>query len=237
MEYNAPHIIPSIYLANYLNEYESLILKYDVTKKYIKKGEYLTQYGVINNTAYYIKSGAIHLSLGHEQGKKSLCLFGPGAIFPIGVEIHEFRAEYEMIIQAFSDIEVYTMLYPTLKKIVQENGMFAGELFKENCDFMGYMFFDSINQTFEPCLRRICDILYLYLIKVQPDKDMLPLSQAELANIAGTSQAQMERSLKILRKEEVLLTSRKQMTVLDRKKLLAHCTLEMQENANKEINE
>ena len=53
-----------------------------------------------NNTAYYIKNGIVHLSLGHEQGKKSLNMFGPGTIFPVGVEIHEFRVEYEMIIQA-----------------------------------------------------------------------------------------------------------------------------------------
>ena len=62
-----PHIIPSIYLANYL-----------VQKTQIRKGSYLTQYGVINNTAYYIKNGIVHLSLGHEQGKKSLNMFGPG---------------------------------------------------------------------------------------------------------------------------------------------------------------
>lgn len=236
MEYNAPHVIPSIYLANYLNEFETLIRTYDVTEKHIKKGEYLTQYGVINNTAYYIKSGAIHLSLGHEQGKKSLCLFGPGTIFPIGVEIHEFRAEYEMIIQAFSDIEVYRFSYPTLKKMAQENGRFAGELLRENCDFIGYMFFDSINQTFEPCLGRICDILYLYLIKVGAPHDRIPLSQAELASIAGASQTQMERSIKILRKEEILETSRKQMTILDRRKLLAHCTPGMQDNVANEVN-
>ena len=52
-----------------------------VQKKEIKKGSYLTQYGVINNAAYYIKSGIIHLSLGHEQGKKSLNMFGSGTIF------------------------------------------------------------------------------------------------------------------------------------------------------------
>jgi len=79
------------------------------------------------------------------------------------------------------------MSYPTLKKIATENGTFAGELLRENCDFIGYMFFDSINQTFEPCLARICDILYLYLTKVHP--------QSELASIAGASTAQMERSI------------------------------------------
>lgn len=52
-----------------------------VQKKEIKKGSYLTQYGVINNAAYYIKSGIIHLSLGHEQGKKSLNMFGSETIF------------------------------------------------------------------------------------------------------------------------------------------------------------
>lgn len=161
-----PHIIPSIYLANYLNDFEDVILNYEVQKTQIRKGSYLTQYGVINNTAYYIKNGIVHLSLGHEQGKKSLNMFGPGTIFPVGVEIHEFHVEYEMIIQALTDCEVYKMSYPTLKKIATENGTFAGELLRENCDFIGYMFFDSINQTFEPCLARICDILYLYLTKV-----------------------------------------------------------------------
>lgn len=226
-----PHIIPSIYLTNYLNDYEDTILKYDVQKKIIKKGCYLTQYGVINNAAYYIKSGIIHLSLGHEQGKKSLNMFGAGTIFPIGVEIHEFRVEYEMIIQAITDCEVFKIPYPTLKKIAVENGSFAGELLKENCDFIGYMFFDSINQTFEPCLARICDILYLYCTKVYPGSDKIPLSQAELANIAGASRAQMERSIHILKKEEILDTSRKQITILNLDKLLAHCTLGMRSNA------
>lgn len=228
MNETTPHLIPSIYLANYLNDFEDLIVKYGGIRKIYKKGEYLTQYGVINNTAYFIKKGLIHLSLGHEQGKKSLNFFGSGTIFPVGVEIHEFRVEYEMIIEACTDIEVLQIPYPTLKKMAQENGDFAGELLRENCDFIGYMFFDTINQTFEPCLARICDILYLYLTKIQPEQMQIPLTQAELANIAGASQAQMERSLKILRKEGILDTSRKRMTVLDQNKLLAHCTLGMQ---------
>lgn len=230
MENGTPHLIPSIYLANYLNGFEDMIKRYDVREKQLKKGDYLTRYGVINNTAYYIKSGIIHLSLGHDQGRKSLNLFGPGTVFPIGVEIHEYRVEYEMIIQALTDIDVYKMSYPTLKKITQENGDFAGELLRENCDFIGYMFFDTINQTFEPCLARICDILYLYLTKVHPSKSQIPLSQSELANIAGASRAQMERSVKILKKEGILDTSRKRITVTDPEKLLAHCTLGMRSN-------
>lgn len=236
MENSMPHLIPSIYLANYLNDFEETIRRYEVQEQHLKKGDYLTQYGVINNTAYFIKKGIIHLSLGHDQGKKSLNLFGPGTVFPVGVEIHEYRVEYEMILQALTDIDVYRISYPTLKKIAQENGDFAGELLRENCDFIGYMFFDTINQTFEPCLARICDILYLYLTKVHPSKSQIPLSQAELANIAGASQAQMERSVKILKKEGILDTSRKRITVMDPEKLLAHCTLGMRSNVENEMN-
>lgn len=233
MERQAPHLIPSIYLANYLNDFEEMLLQYPVRKKTVKKGDYLTQYGVINNTAYYIRKGIMYLSLGHEQGQKSLNLFGTGTIFPIGVEVHEFRIEYELILQALTDLEVIQIPYPVLKQIAQENGSFAGELMRENCDFIGYMFFDTINQTFEPCLARICDILYLYLTKIRPSGDQITLSQAELASIAGASQSQMERSVQILRKEGIIDTSRKRITVLDSEKLLAHCTPGMRSNVMK----
>lgn len=224
MDHQAPHIIPSIYLANYLGQFEPLMRRYGAQRKSFSKGEYLTQHGVINNTAYFIKSGVIQLLLGHDQGEKALNLFGPGTIFPLGVELHEFWIEYGMIIRAFSDVDTYSMPYPTLKQIAVENGAFAGELLRENCDFIGYLFFDTINQTFEPCLARICDILYLYLTKIQPGNNVVSMSQMELAKTAGASQAQMERSIHILKEEGVLTTSRKQITILDSQKLLAHCT-------------
>ncbi|MCS4474567.1 hypothetical protein JQ031_18530 [Clostridium botulinum] len=116
--------------------------------------------------------------------------------------------DYEMIIRAFSDLEVYSMSYQTLKKVAEENGRFTRELLRENCDFVGYMFLDSVNQTFEPCLSRICDILYLYLINVQPNEDKIPLTQSKLTNLASASRSQMERSLKILRKEQAIETVR-----------------------------
>ena len=73
-----PHVIPSIYLANYLNDFEPLFPRYGVTLRKFSKGDILTQQGVIHNTAYFIKSGILQLSLGHDQGEKALNLFGPG---------------------------------------------------------------------------------------------------------------------------------------------------------------
>ncbi len=113
MAQQLPHVIPSIYLANYLNDFEPLFPRYGVTLRKFSKGDILTQQGVIHNTAYFIKSGILQLSLGHDQGEKALNLFGPGTVFPVGLEFHTSYMEYEMILQAFSDGEAYAMPYPT----------------------------------------------------------------------------------------------------------------------------
>ena len=65
-----PHVIPSIYLANYLNDFEPLFPRYGLTPRKFSKGDILTQQGVIHNAAYFIKSGILQLSLGHDQGEK-----------------------------------------------------------------------------------------------------------------------------------------------------------------------
>lgn len=122
------------------------------------------------------------------------------------------------------------MSYPTLKKIATENGTFAGELLRENCDFIGYMFFDSINQTFEPCLARICDILYLYLTKIHPLSAKIRCRSQNLPALRERPLPRWSARFRILKKEGILDTSRKQIEILDEEKLLAHCTLGMRSN-------
>lgn len=39
------------------------------------------------------------------------------------------------------------MPYPTLRRIAVEHGDFAGELLRENCDLIGCLFFDTLNQA------------------------------------------------------------------------------------------
>lgn len=222
--------VPSLYLAHFLDEYDGLISGYNVRIEHYEAGEQLIKPGVINNTAFYIRSGLFRLSLRHDQGEKSLNVFGPGTIFPIGVELHESWMEFEMMVQALTDLDVYAMPYPELKRIVVENGAFAGELMRENCDFIGYLFMDSVNQAFEPCLARLADIIYLYVTLVEPASDVVPLSQSEIAKFVGTSKAQFERSIKVLRKEGVIDTARGSLTVIDRSKLLGHCSLGLKMN-------
>lgn len=224
-----PQVMPSIYLANYLTGCEELLLAHGAHRRLFKRGEFLNNPGLVNNTSFFVVSGAIHLSLSHDGNEKALNFFGPGAMFPIGVVRHESLAEYEMSIRAFSDAEVLAVPYTTLRRIVEEDGGFAGRLLQENCDFMSYLFFDSVNQAFETCKARVCDILYLYLDKVAPTGDEIPLSQSDLARLAGASQAQTERALRELKEAGAIETARRRILVKSRLGLLCHCTFSLRE--------
>ncbi|MCB2293996.1 Crp/Fnr family transcriptional regulator [Clostridium algoriphilum] len=218
-------IIPSFYFSNKFFHYKDIIQKYDVQKVKFPKDSLLTNYGKINNTAYYINSGILLLSLAHEKGgEKSLALFGPGSIFPIGLTNHKYKMDFEIILRAFSDLDVYKFSYLTLRKMACDNHNLAIDLLEEDCDFTSYLFHDSVSQAFDPCITRLCDVLYLYLVSTHIENNIIKISQNFLSNIVGASRAQIERALKELRDEKVLETSRNKIIILNLENLLEYCS-------------
>lgn len=223
-----PIIYPSIYFDNKFIAFEEIIKMETLEERHCAKGGSLTKYGSINNHAYYIKSGIMHLSLAHsEGGEKSLALFGPGSIFPIGMTQHRFKAEYEMILRAFSDLHVYRFPYITLRNMVLRNPELGVALLEFDCAFIGYMFFDSVNQALESSMTRVCDILYLYYTDTPIAGCEIEISQTTLANIAGISRAQMERSIQKLRNENAIKTGRNKIQVVAIQKIMEHCSTAM----------
>lgn len=87
-----------------------------------------------------------------------------------------------------------------------------------------YLFHDSVSQAFNPCITRVCDVLYLYLVSTNIKNNIIDISQNFLSNIVGASKAQIERALKELRDEKVLETSRNKITILDLENLLDCCS-------------
>ncbi|MBS5937510.1 Crp/Fnr family transcriptional regulator [Clostridium sp.] len=218
-------IIPSFYFSNKFSRYKDIIKRYNVEEVKYPKDSLLTNYGEINNNAYYIKSGILLFSLSHEKGtEKSLALFGPGSIFPIGLTDHKYKMDFEIILRAFSDLDVYKFSYLTLREIASDNHDLAMDLLEENCDFISYLFHDSVSQAFNPCITRVCDVFYLYLVSTNIENNIINLSQSLLSNIVGASKAQVERALKELRDEKVIETSRNKITILNLENLLNYCS-------------
>ena len=107
--------IPRLYLSGFIRDFDDIAEKYRLERRSYKRGESLTEHGIINNTAHYIRSALVLLSLTHSSGNlKPLVFFGPEPIFPIGVVPHENLIDYEMIMLAMTDVETYSFSYPTL---------------------------------------------------------------------------------------------------------------------------
>ena len=132
--------------------------------------------------------------------------------------------DFEIILRAFSDLDVYKFSYLTLRKMASDNHDLAMDLLEEDCDFVSYLFHDSVSQAFNPYITRLCDVLYLYLVSTGIEDNIIELSQSFLSNIVGASRAQIERALKQLRDEKVLETSRNKITILNLENLLNYCS-------------
>lgn len=221
--------IPKLYLAGYIRDFDRTASQYGLSSRTLSKGGTLTAPGVINNTAHYIRSGIVHLSLAHSSGNlKSLTFFGPGTIFPLGVVPHENLIDYEMVLRATTDIEVYSFSYPQLRELCVHDGELAAQILEQNCDFIGYLFYQDMNHAYAPTRIRVCDILYLFMRSIRAENRDIPLNQYELANLAGISRAQLERVIRELKEEKVIKTQRGNIHVESVERLLESCSSDIQ---------
>lgn len=225
------YYIPRLYVSGYIQNFDQKARHYGLKKRIINKREPLTKRGVINNTTHFICSGLVHLSLTHSSGKiKPIMFFGPDTLFPIGVSPHENLIDYEMLLLAMTDLEVYSFPYTLLKTMCEEDGAFAAQILEENCKLIGSLFYQEMNQAFQPTEIRVCNTLYLLLTSLRSKDNCIPLKQNEIASFANTSSAQLERILKSLRERNIIESLRGKIKIPDISRLRAACSSELQEN-------
>lgn len=225
------YAVPKLYLTDYINNFEEKIKKYHLKTKTYKYGEVLTSSDTLNNTAHFIRSGMVHLSITHSSGNtKSLTFFGSNTIFPFGTVAKDTLIDYEVVLRAFTDAEICSFSYSQLRQMCMDDGTFAAELLEESNDFTGYLFYNDLNTAYASSYVKVCDILYLYLFHVCPIDASIPVTQDELAHLAGISKAQLERVLKELRDKNIIKTSRKRIIIPDHRLLFAECSYTLKEN-------
>lgn len=226
---NKMRFLPGPYYQDFITDIrEKDIEKYGLEKVEYHRGDVLTQSGVINNTAWYIHSGMIHVALTNSEGNvQSLVFYGPHTIFPVGVFTHENLIDYEMQITAMSDVSALKIPYLTLRQMVLDSSELGVHLLEENCQFIGYFFYSTMNRTYLPSRTQAADVLYLLYISRGSRNNIIEISQEHLASMLGLSHAQTERVLKDFRSMGILSTGRGRLSILDQNKLLEQCSDDM----------
>lgn len=224
------HFIPGPYFQDFIPDIsDAVIKKYGLAKVHYAKGQELTTPGTINNTAWFYQSGMVHVALTNSAGNsQSLVFYGPDTIFPVGVFSHENLIDYQMEITAMTEVDAICIPYLTLRQMVLDDSELGLHLLEEDCQFIGYFFYSTMNRTWLPSRTQAADVLWLLYTRMEHRNNGIAISQERLASLIGLSHAQTERVLKDFRKEGILKTSRGKLFILDEGKLLSACSDDMQ---------
>jgi hypothetical protein len=79
-----------------------------------------------------------------------LTLFGPGSIFPLGINEHHYDLEYAIEESAFTDVIAYEFDFLEVKKMFIGNQELALKMMEHYCDFTSFLFYEiSILSSFD----------------------------------------------------------------------------------------
>lgn len=207
-------------------QYEDFISKYNTKQKFFKQNEMVSSQYETLNCGYYIKNGIMKLSIGSECGKeKVLALFGPGSIFPLGVNEHHYNLEYAITEKAFTDLDVMEFSFIELRKMFCDNNSLALSMMEHYCDFTSFLFYDISSLSSDSSFMKICNIVYELSISEIFQTDYIAVNQADIADIAGISKIQVARAYQILKDKGIIDTKRNGFMVIDKDALFGLCSI------------
>lgn len=222
-----PTLMSKYYFENDFSRFEPFFLQYPSRHKFYKKGEVISSQRETLKYGYFIKKGVMKLSIGHECGKeKTVALFGPGSLFPLGINHHYYDMEYAMVEQAYSEVEAYEFDYLTVREMFLANQELGLRMMEHYCDFTSYLFFEIASLSSDDSLAKVCNVLYALKTCSLCKDNILHVSQEDITELSGISKIQVARVYQLLREENIIRTSRGRMQILDEEKLHSYCSYE-----------
>ncbi len=220
-------IMSKYYFEGDFLEFEDFILQHECVRRRYQKGDILSAQSETLKYGYYIKSGVMKLSIGHECGKeKIVALFGPGSLFPLGMDHHYYDMEYAMVEQAYTEVEAYEFDYRVLREMFLSNQDLGLRMMEHYCDFTSYLFFEIASLSSDNSLSKVSNVLYGLMNTSLCRDHTLRISQDDITELSGISKIQVARVYQLLRNENVIQTSRGKIRILDPEKLQSYCSYE-----------
>jgi len=196
---------------------------YAAAKREFAAGDLVSAQNETLRKGYFIVSGILQLKIGTEIGQeRTLALFGPGSIFPIGMNEHHYRMEYAMVERALTALEVYEFSYTELRRMADEHIELANRMIEHYCDLTSFLFYDLSLSSYGNAMVKVANVLYALDGKMGKG-GTIPLSQTQIAEVAGISRVQVARAYRTLASEGIVSAMRNGVKVLDRAALAPFC--------------
>jgi CRP/FNR family transcriptional regulator, cyclic AMP receptor protein len=187
------------------------------------RGEVIFREGDEGDTCYLLRSGAVILTREHQDGRtialaelRTGSMFGELAMF--GGETRSATAE------AIEDTSAVALLAPDVQRLIRRRPGIALQLLAALAERVRRTNERLLQQSFQTVAGRVAGALLSQVIARQaegaPDTDVLVrATQAEIANLAGTSRESASRFLATLEREGVVSLGRGKVTVHEPERL------------------
>jgi CRP/FNR family transcriptional regulator len=181
------------------------------------RGEAIFREGDPGETCYIIRSGAVLLTREHQDGRMlALAELRGGDMFgELAMFRHETRSATA---EAIEDTTAVAVLAPDMERLVRRNPTIALKLLEVLAERVSRTNERLLQQSFQTVAGRVASALVAQTVARQaegaPDHDVLiRATQAEIAQLAGTSRESASRFLATLERAGVVTLGRGKVTV------------------------
>jgi CRP/FNR family cyclic AMP-dependent transcriptional regulator len=183
------------------------------------RGEVIFREGDQGDTCYLLRTGAVVLTREHQDGRMvALAELRAGALFG---ELAMFRGETRSATaEAIEPTTAVALLASDMQRIIRRSPDLALKFLGTLAERVSRTNERLLQQSFQTVAGRVASALLAQVIARQaegaPETDVLIRStQAEIANLAGTSRESASRFLATLERAEVVTLGRGKVTVHD----------------------
>ena len=202
-----------------LEERELVEVAQVAVPRHWERGEVIFREGDQGDTCYLLRTGAVVLTREHQDGRMvALAELRAGALFG---ELAMFRGETRSATaEAIEPTTAVALLASDMQRIIRRNPDLALKFLGTLAERVSKTNERLLQQSFQTVAGRVASALLAQVIARQaegaPEEDVLIRStQAEIANLAGTSRESASRFLATLERAGVVTLGRGKVTVHD----------------------
>ena len=218
---------PRYFFTNDFKQFYEYFLSQPHIKKSFKKGDYLWEPNKPFEKIHYIISGIAQNYVEHENGHRNILSFhGSGTVFP-GYHEQDFKIEGALITVALCDMKVLEFTKAEFRNMFQHNPHLSAQVIDWFSRDVNLLIYETAHQEYNNSFIKLCNLLYLLLVSDAGKQNYINcITQNDIADILGISRVNLTRGLTRLRKENIIITKRKQIQVIDSSALIKYCSLE-----------
>ncbi len=220
-------LIPRYYFSNDYTDFYEYFLTQPHTRKTFRKNDCLWNPGEPVTHVYYIISGIALTVLEHENGSRKIsALHSAGTVFP-GSHRAVFKIEHSISTIALSDME--TLCFPNdyFLQMICEYKELTLRTLDWNASYINLLLYESAHQDYNNSFLKLCNLLYLFS-QNSPEENgrRISLTQENIAEILTVTRVNAARNLSRLRDEQIIVSHRKWIEIINPQALEAYCSQE-----------